>query len=263
MNPALISLATSIAADKLSKKSPETGMTNPDLQFAIYKEEQKARRRKIALYTVGGLAVIIVGRKLYKDYKRRKSLNDQSPEAQIAREFQNAMHPSGLPKWIPDGTNEEKIFELARKIKESNLQFKDVASNYKNIYKDELMTELQNELDTDELTKFQSLLSTTETGESSENVYIFTIAEGEFYKKPEDNFGLAFKSERLITNAKLTGVIKEYTRAYMKIGDLYEIKTGTGRLFYVKTDKIERISLEVFRQKLNDKFVQQSQIVSK
>lgn len=121
----------------------------PDLQTKLLK----------GLVLAGGLyAGYRVGKKFIAELKERNTagLADQSPEVRQAMGLRSALNPSGI-SWLmwSDGTNEDAIAQLSTQI--SNLEA--VSAAYRNLYGDELMSDLQGELSSNHFNTFLQTVS--------------------------------------------------------------------------------------------------------
>lgn len=110
------------------------------------------------LVIAGGLYIgYRVGKRVLQEYRERKtsSLADQSAEVRQAMGLRSAMNPSGV-SWMmwADGTNETAIEQIATQI--YNLE--GVSSAYRNLYRSELISDLQSELGSKD---FNNFLQTT------------------------------------------------------------------------------------------------------
>lgn len=72
----------------------------------------------------------------------------------LATQYFKAMFPSGYP-WFPDGTDEEKLYELAAKTH----NYPAVYALYTQLYNRSLTADLQAELGADEYQRFLSILN--------------------------------------------------------------------------------------------------------
>jgi len=212
---------------------------------------------KLAAAAVGGLTLFFVVRNAAKNKKRDNTENDQSAVAQIAKQFDIAMHPINWGHWFPDGTDEKSIFEAAYRIINEKINLPEISKAYQAITKGRnLMSDLRSELDSSEYQKLQQILSDTyspanDTENPGNPGYFMTIADGEFYKKPKDNFGIKFKGGYAVGNALLTGNKTPYYRYALtpiKIGDLLELKTFDNSTLWVKEDRVKKLSPVEFSQ---------------
>jgi hypothetical protein len=103
-----------------------------------------------------------------KKYRERKEQNDvvNNDNKRQATVLFNAMNPSGI-RWMRsfDTTNEDMIYEAARKITNWN----EVQTSYRNLYSRNLLNDLENELRTEELKTFYTLISNNNTSSSGTN----------------------------------------------------------------------------------------------
>ncbi len=99
-------------------------------------------------------------------YRQRKEQNDvvYNDNKRQATVLYNAMNPSGI-KWMKsfDTTNEDMIYEAARKITNWN----EVQTTYRNLYQRDLLSDLESELKTEELKTFYTILTNSSSGSSS------------------------------------------------------------------------------------------------
>jgi len=111
------------------------------------------------LVVAGGLYLgYRVGSRVLREYKERRtaSLADQSAEVRQAMGLRSAMNPSGV-SWMmwADGTNEDAIAQIATQI----VNLDAVASSYRNLYRSELVADLQGELNSDDFNAFLQTIS--------------------------------------------------------------------------------------------------------
>lgn len=104
--------------------------------------------------------------KAIKAYRARgtSALADQRPEVRLAMGLRSAMNPSGI-SWLmwSDGTNENAISQIAAQIQDLDA----VATAYRNLYAQELIRDLQNELSTDLFNSFLQTVSNNRINQQS------------------------------------------------------------------------------------------------
>lgn len=70
-----------------------------------------------------------------------------------AQRLYAAFFPSGTT-WMPDGTDEEIIFSVADSIRSNKTTWADLVNAYNSLFKRNLVSDLNDELDSSELSKF-------------------------------------------------------------------------------------------------------------
>ncbi len=82
--------------------------------------------------------------------------------AAYATQFFNAMVRSTgwISDWFGDGTNTDVIYATATEMHRHKVSFADVNQAYKGLYQRDLLEHLQSELDSEEMIKFNTLLTT-------------------------------------------------------------------------------------------------------
>lgn len=246
MNPALINAAAQVTAAKMSNKNRPSGTTKYDMQLELLRQKRKRRTRAIIGYSVAGLAVLIAGKRIIRNIKNKQSESDTSTEAQLAKEFHLAMQPLQWGSWVPDGKDLNKIYATAYRISNENISFKKVSRKYSNITGNELSEDLRKELSGEEYQKLQEILSknydpTGDPDNPNNPGYFRTTDSGEFYKNPSDNFGIEYEPG-LWLDTYLTGRKYDHTRFGVEIGNLLEIRSAGGGLYYAKEGRVERLS---------------------
>jgi hypothetical protein len=157
----------------MSQKSLQT--TNAESPKGLKKINnlQELQQKLLTVGFYGGAAFLgyQFGLKPYLKKARRdqeKAGVMVDPDKQQATILHNAMNPSGV-KWMRamDQTDEEEIFNAARKIKD----WAAVQASYQNLYSRDLLNDLQSELDTQEYQSFiriiQNGMNTTSTSSGS------------------------------------------------------------------------------------------------
>ena len=124
-------------------------------------DDLKRRAMTIGFYGLAGfLGYKFVLQPQIDKYRQRKEKNDivYNDNKRQATVLYNAMNPSGI-KWMKtfDTTNEDMIYEAARKITDWN----EVQTTYRNLYKSDLLSDLESELKTTELKTFYSIISSS------------------------------------------------------------------------------------------------------
>jgi len=153
-----------MAIEKSNNLSPPS-TSKKDSIFKIKKVED-TKDLKSRFMTVGfyGLAGFLGWRYLLKPAmeKMRRSSEEKvignDANRQQATILHNAMNPSGI-SWMRsyDGTNNTAVFEAARNITDWNA----VQATYKKLYARNLLSDLQSELNTNELNTFMTILNTS------------------------------------------------------------------------------------------------------
>lgn len=119
------------------------------------------------LVIAGGLYIgYRVGKRVLQEYRERRTANlaDQSAEVRQAMGLRSAMNPSGV-SWMmwADGTNETAIEQIATQI--YNLE--GVSAAYRNLYRSELLSDLQSELGTKDFNNFLQTVSNNRINQQS------------------------------------------------------------------------------------------------
>jgi hypothetical protein len=145
-------------------------------------DDLKRRAMTIGFYGLAGfLGYKFVLQPQIDKYKLRKEQNDvvYNDNKRQATVLYNAMNPSGI-KWMKsfDTTNEDMIYEAARKITD----WGEVQTTYRNLYKRDLLSDLESELKTNELKTFYSIISSSSSGNSSSGSNT-TSSAGKAYTK--------------------------------------------------------------------------------
>jgi hypothetical protein len=160
-------------------------MTSENKSLLKFKQVQdtddlKRRAMTIGFYSLAGfLGYKFVLQPEIAKYKQRKEQNDvvYNDNKRQATVLYNAMNPSGI-KWMKsfDTTNEDMIYEAARKITD----WGEVQTTYRNLYKGDLLSDLESELKTNELKTFYSIVSNNNSSSGSSTT---TTNTGKAYTK--------------------------------------------------------------------------------
>ena len=134
--------------------------TNP-VKFKQVKDVDDLKRRAmtIGFYGIAGfLGYKFLLQPALEKYRKKHEQNTllDDPNKLQATVLYNAMNPSGI-SWMRsfDKTNEDMIYEAARKITDWNA----VQTTYRNLYTRDLLSDLQSELDTEEYQTFIKILN--------------------------------------------------------------------------------------------------------
>jgi hypothetical protein len=91
-----------------------------------------------------------------------------------AQQIRAAFNPADLDNtwmsWIPDGTDEEALYRVAKDMRARNVEFSRVAKAYRNLYQSDLVRDLTSELDTAELRIFYGHLGMQMQGLASKPI---------------------------------------------------------------------------------------------
>lgn len=192
---------------------------------------------------IGGYLLYKVGKKIIADMKKQstESEADDSPEVQQAMALRSAMNPSGM-SWLKsvDGTNTTAIFDAAKQIKKLD----DVSAAYKNLYSDDLLMDLQNDLSTSDYQKFLTMVSSNPSKAGS---------------KPQT---FAKKNQMIVSKAEVylrTSPDASYHGAVYEIGENKNIirKTKIGEFLGYATGR------QSFDAKNNVKFIEVAYLIKK
>lgn len=150
------------------------------------KKESKIKVLEIVLILGGGVAAFILGKKLfnsiranieenqyYKPDKNTDNSQKQSIASQLAVKFSAAFNPSGN-SWMRsiDQTDEKAIFQCARDMNKNKIPWSMVSTAYKGTIGRDLLSDLQSELDANELNLFNSILSATDADAAYNNAML-------------------------------------------------------------------------------------------
>ena len=142
-------------------------------------------------------------KKAKRDQEKAGVMTD--PDKQQATILHNAMNPSGV-KWMRgmDKTDEEEIFNAARKIK----NWAAVQTSYQNLYSSDLLSDLQSELDTKEYQSFIRIIqngmntgtSSSGTAQSTKGLMVSSTKAVRLRSTPDSSSGsYSFNSNILST----------------------------------------------------------------
>ena len=217
LHPIIATALVKKAGNMTEKKAPFTGRTESDVKLAVYETERKRKNRNNIAKGVIGLVVVVGGVKIVKKIIKNQTDKDNSPEVQYAKRLRTAMSPSGV-WWLPDGTNEKGIIEVAYNIADNpEVQFRNVQTTYKKLYGKNLSEHLEQELDTDEYTEFLNIVSDEyNAGQDAENPTYFSKGKMIIFTEETPmfkEFGDYFSTQTLpknsfFINAYTTGEIK-------------------------------------------------------
>jgi hypothetical protein len=214
MVPLVQAALINAAANKMSQpKQVTTGRSSADVQYEIYRTEQKRKRRRNTMYVIGGIAALYFGTKQVKKLIRNQTDKSDTIEVQLAKRLNIAMHPTGI-RWLPDGTQESEVFTVAEEIAGRGIEYSEVQKAYQKIFGISLSEEFQSELDSKEYTKLLKIVSPEYALEKQRaKVYagkiVITIKDAKLYKK--SNSPVSFASIELnsvFSNAVTTGNIE-------------------------------------------------------
>ena len=121
---------------------------------------------KYGLITIGAIAGALVIKRLTKktveNIRQTTVANNFGEDTQkgygstFAIELYASMHPNAT--WLWDGTDEQAIFEVGRKMNLYKVKFAKVSEMYKKQFNRNLLDDLQEELSASDLAKFNSFL---------------------------------------------------------------------------------------------------------
>ncbi len=132
---------------------------------------------------VGGAGYLIVRRivrtaKINNTTRKLDEIDSKDPREALAVGFAQQLYAGFNPysldntwfSWVPDGTDEEALYRVAREMKARNVEFSRVAKAYRNLYQSELIQDLTSELDPGELRMFYQQLGMNISGIGSAQV---------------------------------------------------------------------------------------------
>lgn len=99
----------------------------------------------------------------YKPDNNTTNAQKQALATQIATRFSAAFNPSGI-SWMrnTDGTNEQAVYMCARDLALNKIPWSMVNTAYKGVMGRDLIYDLQSELNSDELIKFNAILTASD-----------------------------------------------------------------------------------------------------
>lgn len=137
---------------------------------------------------VGTVGYFVVRRMVQKARKNKVSrdlddVNSKDPRdayaVNFAQQLRAAFYPSDLDNtwfsWLPDGTDEEACYAVAKAMKSRNVEFSRVAKAYRNLYGDDLVIDLSSELDSTELRTFYGHLGMQVQGLQGNPIQAFAL----------------------------------------------------------------------------------------
>jgi hypothetical protein len=151
---------------------------------------------------LGGYALYRLGKGIIENIKKNQTQSNvgENLETQQATVLRTSMNPSGI-SWMKsfDTTDSNTILATASQIKDLN----SVVKSYKNLYQDDLMTDLQSELSTEDYKKFLSIVQgnsqakgTTATAYAKPQQLIVAIKDVTVRKTPDASYhGAWYESE--------------------------------------------------------------------
>lgn len=151
---------------------------------------------------LGGYALYKLGKGIIANIKKNQTQSNvgENLETQQATVLRTAMNPSGI-SWMKsfDTTDSDTILATATQIKDLN----SVVKSYKNLYQNDLLTDLQSELSTEDYKKFLSIVQgnsqakgTTATAYAKPQELIVAIKDVTIRKTPDASYhGAWYESE--------------------------------------------------------------------
>ncbi|BDD04411.1 hypothetical protein [Aureibacter tunicatorum] len=124
------------------------------------------------VYIIGGgiIATILIAKTVRSAVDKAKynsaikAINTQSKTGiatMLATNLSSAFYQAGIRNnWIPDGTNDVLVFQVAKTMFNKQISFIQVSDQYKGLYQRNLLEDLQSELDSNELRTFWELVKT-------------------------------------------------------------------------------------------------------
>ncbi len=240
-------------------------------------DEIKEKAITIGLGALGIGVAYIVGRKIFKNLREKRTERRFTEESQQALLLRSAMNPSGA-SWLiwMDGTKEEAIYNIAAQI----TNFKKVQQDYQNLYNRSLIKDLQKELDTDDYTKFMNIINSggiqnsnveggTTINNNSKNEFNDGSIQGKVILIEKDTkiyekftwypFGSVKKAAPFyFINHVATGNIKKLNIGYGMTIPFVEtrIKTAEGsvKTIYISRNDVKLVSKEDFTSNYKDKY---------
>lgn len=122
---------------------------------------------KVGIAAVGTVAVVVAGTKINKMIKDKQQENagnlvdSKNPNlasaTTLAQRAFAAFNPSGY-SFLWDGTDEKELYLIAKELYTKKIPFETFTGVYKKLFQRSFVSDLNNELDSSELTKFYSNL---------------------------------------------------------------------------------------------------------
>jgi len=214
-------IITSLIASKITEKKPVvTGRTESDIKLEMYRAENKRKLKNNIAKGVAGFLIVFATYKVAKKIIKNNTEQNQSLDVQFAKRLRVAMFPSGQT-WIPDGTNEKAILDVAYEIvNSSDVEFKDVQKSYKKLYNNSLSDHLQKELNSEEYTRFLTVISNT-------------------YNPDKDKENPVYYKEKMVVMTKETSFYHDWDDIYSK----QKLKANSFFLNVVATGKVKKVAL--------------------
>ena len=137
----------------------------------------------VGLFIGGGIGAYFVGKKLFdairaiiernQYYKPGNETSKQTIASQLAVKFSAAFNPSGV-SWMRamDQTNEQAVFECARDMNKNKIPWSMVSGAYKGTIGRDLLSDLQSELDSDEIALFNGILTASDADSAYNNAML-------------------------------------------------------------------------------------------
>ncbi len=191
---------------------------------------------KVAVLVAGAIFIAKYGYGQYKQYRAKKYARENAmrPEVQIALMFYNAMKGNivsvlGFEVDIPDGTDEQVLNNLALQC-----DLVSVAKAYKILFDRELMTDINEELDSDELRTFFNRLRAKGSDTTTPPEKLKAFPKGTtVYCRNKNGITLLradFKNGKVV----VTKENKDFYEYAKEIGKIQAVvKDENGEIFYV------------------------------
>jgi hypothetical protein len=171
-------------------------------------DDFKKRILTIGFYGVLSYAAYRFGLKPIMDKAKKNKTSSNlinDPNSSAATMLYNAINPSGI-KWMRsfDSTNEKKIYDAARSIKD----WGKVQINYRNLYSRDLLSDLQSELDGDEYQTFLNILkqsinsNSNSVTNSNKGLLLVTNKDVRLRSTPDSSQGTFSLNSNILTVAK-------------------------------------------------------------
>jgi len=145
-------------------------------------KETERRLVTVGLFVGGGVGAFFVGKAIFSairamieknQYDKPGSETKQSIASKLSVKFSAAFNPSGV-SWMRaiDQTNEQAVFECARDLNINKIPWSMISSAYKGTQGRELLSDLQSELDSEELNLFNGILTATDANTAFSNAML-------------------------------------------------------------------------------------------
>jgi hypothetical protein len=135
----------------------------------IEKKEKKRDWQETAIIVAGSFLIVFMGGKMIKgfilDKKKDSEIEKYDDVSAYSTAFAAALYSAFFrsgQEWLSDllgdGTDTAAVYDVAKKMYNTKTSFADVSKSYKKLYNRTLLQDLQKELSSSEMQKFEGLL---------------------------------------------------------------------------------------------------------